>query len=232
MKRANVWMSVSDLMTGLMIIFLFIAIAYISKVQSNQSVLKDFVDNKTNMHERMIEKFRSEMQNGTITIGGDLSMRFEKAETLFPSGSDELTPEFKRTLSEIIPKYLDLLLTDSLRGEIKEIRIEGHTDNTAYPKLNADPYMANLILSQRRAANVMAFIRSLPSYKNYSEEERNLLDYWFTANGLSYGRALDSDGNVSLLTGRPIDAEKSRRVEFKIITSGEEVLEDFIEKSR
>lgn len=30
MSKANVWMSVSDLMTGLMIIFLFIAIAYIS----------------------------------------------------------------------------------------------------------------------------------------------------------------------------------------------------------
>lgn len=39
MAKSNVWMSVSDLMTGLMIIFLFIAIAYISRVQQNQTVL-------------------------------------------------------------------------------------------------------------------------------------------------------------------------------------------------
>lgn len=231
MKKGNIWMSVSDLMTGLMIIFLFIAIAYISKVQSNQTVLKDFVDNKTNMHEKMIEEFKSETNNGTITIGGDLSMRFERAETLFPSGSAELTPEFKRTLADIIPKYLNLLLKDSLRSEIKEIRIEGHTDTTSYPKLNKDPYMANLILSQQRAANVMAYIRSLPAYKSYSNADQRQLAYWFTANGLSYGRALDSDGKEAFKTGKPIDTEKSRRVEFRIITSGEEVLEDFIGKT-
>ena len=33
MARNNVWMSVSDLMTGLMVIFLFVAIAYIKRVQ-------------------------------------------------------------------------------------------------------------------------------------------------------------------------------------------------------
>ena len=33
MAKNNIWMSVSDLMTGLMVIFLFVAIAYISKVQ-------------------------------------------------------------------------------------------------------------------------------------------------------------------------------------------------------
>lgn len=229
MKKANVWMSVSDLMTGLMIIFLFIAIAYISKVQSNQSVLKDFVDNKKDMHGKMVDKFKSETQNGTVTIGGDLSLRFEKAETLFPMGSDELTPEFKRTLAEIMPKYLDLILNESKKDEIREIRIEGHTDDTPYPKLNSDPYMANLILSQRRARNVMEYIRSLKEYKAYSPEKKRLLDYWFTANGLSYGKALDRDGGYALKTGKPIDAKKSRRVEFRIITTGEEVLEDFVD---
>ena len=39
MARSNVWMSVSDLMTGLMIIFLFVAVSYMVKVQDNQSVL-------------------------------------------------------------------------------------------------------------------------------------------------------------------------------------------------
>ena len=35
-------MSVSDLMTGLMVIFLFVAIAYISKVQEHSVTLKDY----------------------------------------------------------------------------------------------------------------------------------------------------------------------------------------------
>lgn len=57
MSKSNVWMSLSDLMTGLMIIFLFIAIAYISRVQSNQSVLTDYVETKEQLHEKLVREF-------------------------------------------------------------------------------------------------------------------------------------------------------------------------------
>ena len=40
-------MSVSDLMTGLMVIFLFIAVAYMIQVKKNQNVLTDYVETKT-----------------------------------------------------------------------------------------------------------------------------------------------------------------------------------------
>ena len=46
MAKHNVWMSVSDLMTGLMVIFLFIAVAYMSQVSKNQSVLTEYVETK------------------------------------------------------------------------------------------------------------------------------------------------------------------------------------------
>lgn len=227
MRRTNVWMSVSDLMTGLMVIFLFIAIAYISKVQQNQTILRDFVENKQELHGKLSDEFEAEQKKGTVTISGDLSMRFERAETLFPQGSDQLTPGFKKSLAEIMPKYLDLLLANQ-KDSIKEIRIEGHTDDTPYPQLDKDPFMANLILSQRRALNVMYFIRSLPAYKAHSKKDRALLDRWLTASGLSYGRALDADGNDAMKTGQPINARKSRRVEIRIITSDDEVLENFV----
>lgn len=224
-------MSVSDLMTGLMVIFLFIAVAYMSRVESEQSPLKDFVDNKRELHNKMKEMFKEEAGNGTLTIGGDLTMRFERAETLFPLGSDALTPEFQQTLREVMPKYLDIILTDSLKEKIREIRIEGHTDDTPFPRLDADPYKANLILSQQRARNVLFFIRSLPEYNAYSDEDKRRLDIWLTATGFSYGRALDAAGNSALQKGTEIDAEKSRRVEIRIVTSGEEVLERFIENT-
>lgn len=92
MTRNNPWLSVSDLMTGLMIIFLFIAIAYIKKVDSNQTVLKDFVENKQTLHDKLIEKFKNEEKDSIITIGGDLSMRFQNAESLFDEGSWEIKP--------------------------------------------------------------------------------------------------------------------------------------------
>lgn len=42
MAKHNEWMSVSDLMTGLMIIFLFITVAYMKRVKENQNVLNDY----------------------------------------------------------------------------------------------------------------------------------------------------------------------------------------------
>ncbi len=232
MARNNVWMSVSDLMTGLMVIFLFITVAYLKRVQTNQSMLKDFVENKQELHDKLVEKFKAETQEKIITIGGDLSMRFQNAETLFDDGSWDLKPEFEKQLSVILPKYLDVLLNDSLKYKIREIRIEGHTNNIPFPKLDKDPYMANLILSQRRAQSVMQFLREIPEYKEYSPEDQKLLDYWFTATGFSYGHALDKNNEIAHVSGKVVDSAKSRRVEFRIITSGEEVLEDFVEKSQ
>jgi outer membrane protein OmpA-like peptidoglycan-associated protein len=234
MAKPNVWLSVSDLMTGLMVIFLFVAIAYIKRSQDNmkerQSPLQEYVDNKKNLHDKLVDEFQAESNNGQITIRGDLTMRFENAETLFPSGGTTLTPEFKEILSDVIPRYLRILLNDSMRDKIREIRIEGHTDDAPFPGLDPDPYMANLILSQRRATNVMRFLRDLPEVKAYSEEERRLLEYWFTANGFSYGRAFDQNKDYALLTGNPIARDSSRRVEFRLVTAGEEVLESFIEQ--
>ena len=62
----------------------------------------------------------------------------------------------------------------------------------------------------------------------YSEEEKKLLEYWFTANGLSYGKSVDNDGNYTIKSNKAIDKDRSRRVEFRIVTSGEDVLENFV----
>jgi len=230
MTKNSVWMSVSDLMTGLMVIFLFVAIAYIKRVQDNQSVLIQYIENKRELHDKLVEEFKPEQSEGKISIHGDLSMRFENAETLFESGSWELTASFKEELANYIPRYLNILLKDSMRSKIREIRIEGHTDDVPYPQLDPDPYLANLILSQRRTLNVMAYIRALPEYQGYTDMEKELLEYWFTANGLSYGKALDNASEYKYISRKKINRDKSRRVEFRIITAGEEVLENFVEK--
>ena len=233
MAKHNVWMSVSDLMTGLMIIFLFIAIAYISRVKKNQTVLSDFVDVKTELHDKLIDKFKSDTARWQMTIGRDLNMTFTNPNVLFKTGSYDLTPEFKVILDEFLPKYFDILVKDTVyRHQIKEIRIEGHTDNVPAPQFHSDPYIANVILSQLRAVSVLWHFRSMPAFSHYTEEEQRTIEFWLTANGLSYGRSLDADGNFCYESGQEIDKDKSRRVEFRIVTSGEEVLENFVKRNK
>lgn len=231
MSKINVWLSVSDLMTGLMVIFLFVAIAYISRVQKNQSVLTDYVETKSDLHEKLIYEFGKDTLKWQMAIGKDLTMKFKEPTVLFATGSSELTPRFKEILDEFLPRYFNILLKDSLRSNIQEIRIEGHTDDVPIPRYDSDPYVANAKLSQERALSVLKYFRTMPVFDSYSNIQKQLLEYWLTANGLSYGKALDVDGNFVIVTGKNIDRDHSRRVEFRIVTSGDDILENFVKQN-
>lgn len=231
MAKHNVWMSVSDLMTGLMVIFLFVAVAYMIKVKDNQHVIDDYVETKQHLHDRLVNEFKGDTADWKMVVGKDLSMKFKEPEVLFALGSDELQPRFKDILDKFIPKYLGILLNDSLSDRIQEIRIEGHTDTLRMVKYGKDAYLSNVRLSQQRAYNVLEYIRNMDTIKNYPIEQRKLLDYWLSANGLSYGKTLDKDGQLTHKTGKSVDMDASRRVEFRIITTAEDVLEEFVKKN-
>ena len=121
MSKHNVWMSVSDLMTGLMVIFLFVAIAYMSRVEQNQTVLTDYVETRKQLHEKLVKEFEGDTLRWQMTIGKDLSMKFNNPTVLFEQGSWALTGEFKSILDEFLPRYFDILLNDELSEKIKEI---------------------------------------------------------------------------------------------------------------
>jgi hypothetical protein len=224
-------MSVSDLMTGLMIIFLFVAVSYMVKVQENQSMLTDYVDTKKSLHDKLVNEFKGDTLRWQMSIGKDLTMKFENPTVLFSQGEWDLTPQFKDILEEFLPRYFDILLNDSLSDKIQEIRIEGHTDTVPYPRLDPDPYIANIILSQRRALSVVKYFRELPSFQRYNEEQQRKIEFWLTAIGFSYGKTLDNEGKYTMVTNNSINLDKSRRVEIRIVTSGDELLENFVEKN-
>ena len=232
MVKHNVWTSVSDLMTGLMIIFLFVAIAYMIQVNENQTVLIEYVETKNKLHDKLVNEFKADTTKWQMHVGKDLTMKFNNPQVLFATGSYQLTDSFKAILNKFIPRYLDILLEDKALSErIQEIRIEGHTDNVPAPQFGSDPFLANIKLSQLRSYSVLEYIRNMDDYQKYDEEQKTKLDFWFTSNGLSYGKAVDSNGDYTAKSGKPIDKDKSRRVEFRIVTVGEEVLENFVKKN-
>lgn len=100
-----------------------------------------------------------------------------------------------------------------------------------FPQINKDPYRANLILSQERARNVLFHILDIIEKKNYTESDKLLLQHLLTANGYSYSRALDSDGNEIFDSHKSIEPSKSRRVEIRIITDEKAILEKLIKKT-
>ena len=125
--------------------------------------------------------------------------------------------------------HLNVITQDKYKEKIEEIRIEGHTDDVPIHRTN-DPYIDNVQLSQDRSRNVLAFLRGLPSYQNLPTEKEQLLQFWLTANGLSYGRTLDNNKELTFISKKTTDKEKSRRVEFRIVTTSEIIVEQVIEQ--
>lgn len=228
MSKSNVWISVSDLMTGLMIIFLFVAISYMVQVKNNQKVLEGYIETKENLHDKLKDEFKNDTTKWQMSIGKDLTIKFDNPTVLFDSGEWELTSSFKNILQDFLPRYFNILLKDTLRTKIQEIRIEGHTDDVHIPKLHNDSYIANIILSQQRALSVVKYFRELPVFKQYTKDEQNLIEYWLIASGFSYGKSLDDNGEYTFKTKNNINKDLSRRVEIRIVTNGDIEIEKFM----
>ena len=211
-----------------MVIFLFVAISYLRKVNKSINVITEYVETKQKLYNELHTEFQGEVEDWNMTIGKDLSIRFNNAQVNFVLGQATLTDAFKNRLDEFIPRYFKILLSDSIRPNISEIRIEGHTDPIPVAAAN-DPFMGNLVLSQERSKQVFLYIRNMPFYTDsISESQREQLQYWICATGFSYSRTLDSKQQLTFEFKTNPDNDMSRRVEFRVLTNGEKVVERFV----
>jgi outer membrane protein OmpA-like peptidoglycan-associated protein len=232
-RKDSFWIPYADLMTVLMLIFLFISVAFMGAIQadkkSDEDVVRKYVQTKTEIYNALDSTFKDKISQWNLELDEDLSIKFTNPDVLFESGSSTITTKFQLILREFIPMYLNVIRDPRYADKITEIRIEGHTDTvpTGYYE---DPYMGNVKLSQERSRAVLEFIRAQPYYDTLNPEVKNRLQFWFTANGLSYGRTLDSNKELTKESGQAVNNQNSRRVEFRIVTSSEDILEEFLKR--
>lgn len=228
-KKESHWIPLADLMTVLMVIFLFMSISYMALVEKKQreqnQIFKDYEESKVALYNELNEIFKNDFAKWDLKLDNDLSIKFTNPQVLFPTGKSEITPYFQTILTDFIPKYLSIVLQEKYKEKIAEIRIEGHTDTKPIGLTN-DPYIDNMELSQDRARNVLAFLRSQDYFKNLNQTKKERLQYWLTANGLSYGRTVDKDYKLTFESNQFIDDDKSRRVEFRIVTTSEAIINE------
>lgn len=228
-KKESHWIPLADLMTVLMVIFLFMSISYMALMEKRQKeqnqLFKDYEESKVELYNELNEAFRNDFAKWNLKLDNDLSIKFTNPQVLFDEGKSDITPTFQRILKDFLPKYLKVVLQDKYNDKIAEIRIEGHTNTKPINKTN-DPYIDNMELSQNRARNVLGFLRQQDCFIKLKSSEKSRLQYWLTANGLSYGRTVDRDFKISYDSKQPIDNNKSRRVEFRIVTTSEAIINE------
>ena len=230
----NNWISFSDIMTVLMIIFLFISISYMMQVKKEQAqrdeIFEEFKATKEELYNELNTVFKDDFQKWDVQLDKDLSIKFTNPDVLFQSGRTNIRPYFSEILNKFLPKYFDIILQKKYQDKISEIRVEGHTDNIPAPQYDKDPYIANTLLSQERSAEVIKHFREMEYFKSLSTKEITLIEYLLTANGLSYGRTVDDNGNLTINSNQPINNEKSRRVEFRIITTSDKLIDKVLKE--
>jgi outer membrane protein OmpA-like peptidoglycan-associated protein len=234
-KKDSHWIPLADLMTVLMIMFLFMAISYmvvIKRKQNDQNkIFKEYEETKKGLYNELYSTFKNDFKRWNLKLDKDLSIKFTNPQVLFGEGSSEITPYFQSVLSEFLPKYLNVVMQDKYKDKIAEIRIEGHT-NTKPIKKNSDPYIDNMELSQNRARNVLAYLRTQDCFTKLGNNKKEILQYWITANGLSFGRTVDSEDNLTIFSKKAVDNDQSRRVEFRIVTTSDEIIQQAIKKMK
>lgn len=223
------WVSLSDIMTGLMIIFLFIAVSYMVEVKKKDDkineVLNTYAQTKEDLYNEIQAELGENFNHWQVEFDKDLSIKFTNPDVLFATGSFQINPYFSNILYDFFPKYFNIIKQSKYKDKIAEIRIEGHTDDSPIYSYGDDSYIGNIKLSQLRSASVLHFFRQMDYFKNLPQEEKIQLEFLLTANGLSYGRALDENKNLVFISKKPIDKNYSRRVEFKIVPATEELIE-------
>lgn len=107
-----------------------------------------------------------------MVLDDNLSIKFINPQALFEVGSEEITPYYKGILRDFFPRYLKVVTNKNYIDKIAEIRIEGHTDTFPISKMG-DAYIENMELSQGRARNVLAYLRTQDCFNQLSEKVKS-----------------------------------------------------------
>jgi outer membrane protein OmpA-like peptidoglycan-associated protein len=199
------WIPLSDLMTGLMMVFLLIAIAFMVQVESSKNTLEastrkvteaaristtivtDYENTKSDLLNALQDEFKDDVKRWNADILGDMTIRFREPEVLFLTGSSDLRDRFKEILRDFLPRYVRILTSPKYQSSVREVRIEGHTSRFWVSAHSEDEaYMKNMELSQARTRRTLDFMLSLDALQANLAWLRTVA----TANGRSFSQPI------------------------------------------
>lgn len=195
MKKRNIWVSIADLLSSVVLILLLMFIL--------ASVLPQYTQEaqKREMMTQIEHALKSYEESGQVRVHISTGM-LEFTSVTFPSGSAELSP----AVISVINEFAAQLKNYMIENPKMEVLIEGHTDPSAVESLGKKGgYFANNVqLSTLRAANVREVL--LKIIGNEYAKRIGVAGYGET-------RLKNTENPLS---------EENRRIEIRILWNGQD----------
>jgi len=208
------WLSVSDLMAGLMIVFMFVAIALMRDANLERDRIKEiavaYQEDQVAIYDALLAEFQPDLDRWNAEIDQEtLTFVFNSPDVLFRNSQKSLSSRYKALLGDFFPRYMEVL--GAYQGSVTEVLIEGHT-SSVWGRSSSDTqaYFLNMQLSQDRTRSVLEYVYQLPSVTDYQPWIKSHV----AAVGFSSSRPILSSEGVE-------DKNLSRRVTFRVVTNAE-----------
>ncbi len=227
-QKSDPWMSISDMMTTLMLVFMFLAISYMIDVSKEKNRMKEiavtYSELQNDLYSDLNDEFKDDLTKWNALLDEEsLSIRFEEPDILFSVGSCEIKPAFADILSDFFPRYINILTNEKYKNDIEEIRIEGHTSSEWADGVSGDiGYFKNMELSQNRTRQVLEYVFLLFNDTKGSDV-KDFLKKRLTANGLSSSKPILGENGFE-------DKTLSRRLEFRVRTNAVKRIANILEQ--
>jgi len=197
------WISISDLMSGLLIIFILTLSLYMLLFSQKTAQLTENNQMRKEIIREVAEKIKKE--GFTVIIDGNNGVLRLPERLLFRSGHAELEEDGKKLLTVLGHILFDVLNKDKYNGKVETIFIEGHTDKVPIGSKLREKFASNWELSAQRAINTWHFLKTqvgqLDTLRNSKGQPL------FSVSGY---------GESRLLKGVRFDSSKHRRIDLRV----------------
>lgn len=211
------WIPLADIMTGMMIVFMLVAVSFMIKVQHRESILRKQYNEiqagkiqnakiKDNIAKELQQTLGDKLEKWHAVLDSkNLIVKFNSSKVMFDTGKSSLKPEFINSLNEFFPLYLKVV--EKHADNIASVSVEGYASSVWGNLSDTDSaYFLNMNLSQQRANSVLRYIYEI----SQNTATRAYIRNYFTANGYSSSRVIFNEDGTE-------NTAQSQRVEFKIV---------------
>ena len=191
------WISFSDLMTAMMVMFLVVMavalLAVTSPSEKRQEEIEDWVKKLEQKLKSDFPGVNYQRNRNVIDFGSQANFKFGKPDF---EGSPEELQRKEDSLRKFVPELLTLANDELGKKVIKRVVVEGYTDK-------AGTYLSNLDLSLRRSERVLCVLLADSVNTKLSDTHKKQVRELFLVGGYSFNNEKSS-------------AEESRRIEMRI----------------